>query len=126
MSEEMEKADLQRNRRKYETGQTKFLLYSERAHYYKKVNLTIVKNIVFYSLPEDPEIFKELVELTNPSIYKEKLEKLKLEDKNDYSNNDSAVITLANRSLEIYQLEKVIGYSQVKSLLKQNTSSYVC
>lgn len=126
MSEEMPKSELQRNRFKFEIGQSKFLLYSERAHYFKKINLRIVKNIVFYTLPEDPEVFKELVELTNPSVYKDTLERCKIEDKNNYINNDSAVISLVNKSLEIYQLEKVVGYNQVKKILKDRIENYIC
>ena len=124
MSEEMEKSELQRNRFKYETGQNKFLLYNERLHFHKKVNLRLVKNVVFYSLPEDPEIFKDIVEQTNPSTYKEKLSKFSIEDKNSYSKNDSAVISLVSTSIEKYNLEKVIGQEKLKTI--NFTGSYIC
>eukprot|EP00340_Litonotus_pictus_P011563 CAMPEP_0170536382 /NCGR_PEP_ID=MMETSP0209-20121228/102118_1 /TAXON_ID=665100 ORGANISM="Litonotus pictus, Strain P1" /NCGR_SAMPLE_ID=MMETSP0209 /ASSEMBLY_ACC=CAM_ASM_000301 /LENGTH=972 /DNA_ID=CAMNT_0010837743 /DNA_START=483 /DNA_END=3401 /DNA_ORIENTATION=- len=126
MSEEMEKPELQKNRFKFEIGQSKFLLYSERAHYFRKVNLRIVKNIVFYSLPEDPEIFKELTEIANPSNYKEKMERFRIEDKNNNQENDSAVICLVQKKLEQYQLESVLGYDQVQKVMKENSNNYIC
>ena len=58
ISEDTDKKDWQRNRLYFENGKYKFLLYNERAHVYKKINLKFAKNIFFYSLPEDPKIFK--------------------------------------------------------------------
>jgi hypothetical protein len=121
----MEKSDLQRNRFKYEIGQWKFLLISERFLYFKKVNLPVVKNLVFYSLPEDPEIFKDLCEFVNPGNYVEALEKFNYEDKNDNSKNDSAVISLVNKSLEILSLSKILGYDKANKI-KNDFGNYIC
>lgn len=124
-SEDMDKSEIQKNRFKYESGQTKFILYSERAHISKKVYLRLAKNIVFYSLPEDPTIFQELVELTNPTTYREKLEKFGFELKDDVKSN-SAIISLVTKYLENYQLEKVLGYWKVQEIIRDKTVNYIC
>ena len=122
MSDTMDKSELQKNRFKFETGQTKFLLYSERLHYYKKVNVRVVKNVVFYSLPEDPNIFKEIVDLCNPSVYKEKLNKF---DIKGVVEMDSAVISLILKGIEWYQLEKVMGRAMMESKVSEGSGSIV-
>ena len=47
ISEDTDKRDWQRNRLFFEQGKYKFLLYDERAHVYKKINLKFAKNIFF-------------------------------------------------------------------------------
>lgn len=126
ISEETEKADWQKKRFKYNIGQVKFMLYSERAHVFKKCNLNIVKNLIFYSLPEDVSIFEELVSLIHPEVYKEKLKVFDLKDPNSNSTNDSAVICLVNDVLEVYQLENVVGYEKARKLIKDKVVSFVC
>ncbi len=90
-----------------------------------RINLKFAKNIFFYSLPEDPSIFKELVEMIKPSHYKNSLEKYKIEDKNLLANNYSAVISLVSK-LEKYNLEKIVGTKIFDYIIKKNLENYVC
>ena len=87
--------------------------------------MKFAKNIFFYSLPEDPSIFKELVEMIKPSHYKNSLEKYKIEDKNLLANNYSAVISLVSK-LEKYNLEKIVGTKIFDYIIKNNLENYVC
>ena len=125
ISEDTTKSDWQRNRFKYETGQVKFMLYSERAHKFKKAHLRLAKNLIFYSLPEDPKVLQELLELVHPDTYIEKLEKFNLEDPSNLKDNDSAVITLVDTKLELYNFEKAVGYETCLRLIKEKANNYI-
>jgi len=87
--------------------------------------LRFAKNIFFYSLPEDPSIFKELVQMIKPSHYKNYLAKYKIEDKNSLADNYSAVISLVSK-LEKYNLEKAVGTKIFNYIMKSNMDNYVC
>lgn len=108
ISEETDKKDWQRNRKFFEEGKYKFLLYSERAHRFKKINLIFAKNIFFYSLPEDPLTFKEMIELIDPIKYSNAIAKNKIETDNNLYQPFGSVISLVSL-LEKYNLEKIIG-----------------
>ena len=125
ISEDTSKSDWQRNRFKYETGQVKFMLYSERAHKFKKAHLRIVKNIIFYSLPEDPQVLLDLLLLCHPDVYIEKLDKFDLKDLDNCKHNNSAVIGLVDTKLELYNLEKAIGYDACLKLIKEKANNYI-
>ncbi len=125
ISEDTDKKDWQRNRLFFEEGRFKFLLYSERAHFYKKINLKFAKNIFFYSLPEDPSVFNEMIELISPVHYKTSLEKYKIEDKSMQAGNYSAVIALVTK-MERYNLEKILGTNTSSYIFKNKLDKYVC
>jgi hypothetical protein len=125
ISEETDKKDWQRNRLFYEEGRYKFLLYSERAHYYKRINLRFAKNIFFYSLPEDPKTMKELLDLIKPSHYRYCLNKYKIEDPTNLADNYSAVISLVSK-LEKYNLEKALGTETSNYIFKNKIENYMC
>lgn len=52
-----------RNKSFYESGKRQFLLVTERALYFNIIRLRYVRNLVFYSLPECPRVFEDLVSL---------------------------------------------------------------
>jgi hypothetical protein len=89
-----------------------------------RINLRFAKNIFFYSLPEDPTTFKEMIDLIKPSHYKESLEKYKIEDKNSMADNYSAVISLVT-NLEKYGLEKVLGLDLSNHIFKNKIDNYM-
>ena len=108
ISEDTDKRDWQRNRLFFEQGKYKFLLYDERAHVYKKINLKFAKNIFFYSLPEDPMIFNEMIHLIDPVNYNQNLEKYNYESKQNEIQKYGSVIALVT-PIEKYNLEKILG-----------------
>jgi hypothetical protein len=75
-------------------------------------------------LPEDPNTFKEMVELIKPDHYKESLEKYKIEDKSSLAENYSAIIALYTK-IEKYNLEKILGTSLSTYLFKNNIENYM-
>ena len=124
ISEDTDKRDWQRNRLFFEQGKYKFLLYDERAHVYKKINLKFAKNIFFYSLPEDPKIFNEMIHLIDPVNYNQNLEKYNYENKQNEIQKYGSVIALVT-PVEKYNLEKILG-EEAKKIIKNKLEYYSC
>ena len=124
ISEDTDKRDWQRNRLFFEQGKYKFLLYDERAHFYKKINLKFAKNIFFYSLPEDPKIFNEMIHLIDPVNYNQNLEKYNYENKQNEIQKFGSVIALVT-SVEKYNLQKILG-DESKKIIKNKLEYYSC
>ena len=124
ISEDTDKRDWQRNRLFFEQGKYKFLLYDERAHVYKKINLKFAKNIFFYSLPEDPIIFNEMIHLIDPVNYNQNLEKYNYESKQNEIQKYGSVIALVT-PIEKYNLEKILGEDS-KKIIKNKLEYYSC
>ena len=124
ISEDTDKKDWQRNRLYFENGKYKFLLYSERAHVYKKINLKFAKNIFFYSLPEDPKIFNELIHLIDPVNYNNNLEKYNIESEQNQIQKFGSVIALVT-PVEKYNLQKILG-NESKKIIKNKLEYYSC
>ena len=124
ISEDTDKRDWQRNRIFFEQGKYKFLLYDERAHVYKKINLKFAKNIFFYSLPEDPKIFNEMIHLIDPVNYNQNLEKYNYESKQNEIQKYGSVIALVT-PIEKYNLEKILGEDS-KKIIKNKLEYYSC
>jgi len=66
INEHTEDVDCVKERNKFEYEKNRFLLVSERAIVFGKVDLWYAKNIIFYSLPESIEITKQMIHLLNP------------------------------------------------------------
>ena len=124
ISEDTDKKDWQRNRLYFENGKYKFLLYNERAHIYKKINLKFAKNIFFYSLPEDPKIFNDLIHLIDPVNYNKNLEKYNIESKQNEIQKFGSVIALVT-PIEKYNLQKILG-NESKKIIKNKLEYYSC
>ena len=124
ISEDTDKRDWQRNRLFFEQGKYKFLLYDERAHVYKKINLKFAKNIFFYSLPEDPMIFNEMIHLIDPVNYNQNLEKYNYESKQNEIQKYGSVIALVT-PVEKNNLEKILG-DDSKKIIKNKLEYYSC
>jgi len=62
----MEDVDCVKSWNRFEYERTRFLLVSERALVFGKVDLRYVKNIIFYSLPESNDVSVKLLKLLDP------------------------------------------------------------
>ena len=124
IDENTDKKDWQRNRLFFEQGKYKFLLYNERGHFFKKINLRFAKNIFFYSLPEDPKIFYEMIELIDPVKYKENLIKYDYDSEQNEVQNYGSVISIVS-IIDKYCMEKILG-KLGKKIMKEKKDYYSC
>ncbi|KAF8512390.1 digestive organ expansion factor [Gautieria morchelliformis] len=61
LSEYSSNQDISRARQSFFSGKKRFLLMSERFHFFRRYRIRGVRNIVFYGLPEHPQFYTELL-----------------------------------------------------------------
>lgn len=105
LGEYTKQSDISRARAWFFHGKRRIMLYTERAHFYHRYKIRGIKELVFYSLPENAEFYAEITNmmegLDNPSS-------LSL-----FSQFDNL------------KLERVVGSSRANRLLKSENKTFM-
>jgi U3 small nucleolar RNA-associated protein 25 len=91
-------------RAQFFNGNVKFLVTTERFHFYKRLKFRGIKKLFFYSLPECPEYFKELVDMLLSS---------------DSKPGRRFELPILVTPLDYFKLERLVGSKKVKDIFSQ-------
>ena len=108
ISEYTSAKDVARARSHFLSGRHSVLLYTERAHHFRRYNLKGVKRIIMYGLPENPIFYNELVGGFLAS-------KMATAESNVW---DPSVRVIFSK-LDIMKLERIVGSTRYLSILNQ-------
>ncbi|QSL65033.1 hypothetical protein MERGE_002337 [Pneumocystis wakefieldiae] len=106
ISEYSSNSDVSKARSYFNTRNKKILLYTERAHYYRRYNIKGANTIIFYSLPENPLFYPELIRFMN--------------DTNENGNCNKQSKALFSK-WDALKLERIVGSNRV-SLMCHGTN----
>jgi len=98
-------SSLSRARSKFQDGRYKFLLYSERLHYNRRLNIKGAKNIIFYAPPTYPNFYSEII--------------------NSLTNEGAAYCLLIYSMYDIYQLERIVGSKRAQTMTESEKSTHL-
>ena len=100
--------DVTRARSHFVSGRHSLLLYTERAHHFRRYKLKGVKRVMMYGLPENPVFYKEVVgRYLGASIATGKL-----------GMHEASMSALFSR-LDFLKLERICGSSRALSMVKE-------
>eukprot|EP01038_Epipyxis_sp_PR26KG_P012188 gene12188-16326_t len=108
-------SEISRGRSKFYHGTADILLYSGRAHFYRRYSIRGAQHLVFYSLPEYAQFYPEFVNiLTNQH---DKMEE-------DTNNNELSCLVLCNK-YEKMALERIVGTKRCEHILTSNKTTFM-
>lgn len=101
--------DVARTRSHFRTGRQSVLLYSERAHHFRRYKLKGVKRVVFYSLPENPVYWSEVVKSLMPDT--------------DGTDKGRHVVRALFSMWDVLKLERIVGTSRVGKMVNDKAGN---
>ncbi|KAJ2660406.1 rRNA-binding ribosome biosynthesis protein utp25 [Coemansia sp. RSA 1200] len=111
ISEYSTRSEAMNARRQFHAGELSYILYSERAHFYHRYPIKGIHHMVFYSLPDHPQYYSELVNLmltsNTPNI-----------------SVDSLSCTAFYTKYDQLKIERIIGTKLVSQLLNSERAQY--
>jgi U3 small nucleolar RNA-associated protein 25 len=109
LSEYERVSEASRSRARFFHGQRDLMLYTGRAHFFKRYRVRGARHLVFYGLPEHPQFYPELVNL--------------LEEAESGAEVTSCLVLFTR--FEALALERVVGADRARHMLRSDKATFL-
>eukprot|EP00127_Corallochytrium_limacisporum_P005529 Clim_evm46s207 gene=Clim_evmTU46s207 len=105
LSEYSDGPDVSRTRTAFHKGEERYVLMSERFHFFKRYRIKGIKHLIFYSLPENPQFYAELL--------------------NMIQSGTQALCMVLYCPHDLMKLERIIGKAYAQRLVANNKDTFM-
>lgn len=112
ISEYSNSSQLGRARTYFNNGTSKFLLYTERLHHFRRYDIRGAKTVVFFGLPENPRFYEEVTRFLGRTVVEDKVDISMVRVRAIYSQWDAM------------KLERIVGSERVGIMYKGAGETY--
>ena len=110
VSEYSSRSDADRCFSRFATGDVSFLLYTERAHFFRRRRIKNVRHVAFYQVPVNPSTYFELLNMVETA---------------DGNEDDGASCSVMYSALDKLALERVVGSHRLERMLKGSKEAFM-
>jgi len=101
-------------RERFFLAKKRMLLYTERLHFYRRLNIKGIQHIIFYQLPTYPHFYSELSNLLQESYQNKK-----------YRGDSSQTCTILFSAYDAHRLSGVVGSERASQMLISDSSVHL-